>query len=149
MAVESPPVVDYTTGTKRAIRVARRVIFLRTYFEHLWFVDHPISNKHLIHHWWRILLMQTTAIIRSTTNWSVSSLLVVVHSWIFFNSFCTGIILGPVYVETSVPVLERGKQHMRTIRVGRKSRNDCTERGTTEGHRSQAIIQQSIPIHKI
>jgi hypothetical protein len=38
-AVESPPVVNYTAVTRRAISVARRVIFLRTYFEHLGFVD--------------------------------------------------------------------------------------------------------------
>jgi hypothetical protein len=48
--VESPPVVDYTTVTKREIRVTWRFI-LRTYFDHLQFVDPSYLRKHSIPYW--------------------------------------------------------------------------------------------------
>jgi hypothetical protein len=96
--VESPPVVDYTTVTTRAIRVTRRVI-LRTYFQHLRFVDPSCLKKmdSLLAEYDNANNINDGAFTKLEYLFPVFGC-----PWAFSNSLCSVIVLGPIGVETSI-----------------------------------------------
>jgi hypothetical protein len=72
-AEEIPAVIDYTTiNTRTGISVTRKAV-LTTYFEHLRFVVPSCLKKTLDS------LLEDRVMTKSTTNWRVSSLSLVVH----------------------------------------------------------------------
>jgi hypothetical protein len=110
-AMEIPAVIDYTTiNTRTGISVTRKVV-LTTYFEHLRFVVPLCLKKHRIYYW-KSMTMQTRVMTKSTTNWKVSSLALVVHGRSiigFVVELSWSLLMLPVLTKTYPQGQERRK----------------------------------------
>jgi hypothetical protein len=122
-AMEIPAVIDCTTiNTRTGISVTRKAV-LTTYFEHLRFVVLSCLKKHQIHYR-KSMTMQTRVMTKSTKNWRVSSLSLVVSMDVLYSSFCGGIVLGPVDVTgTNQDISTRARKAENIVRKEAKQKN--------------------------
>jgi hypothetical protein len=143
-AVEILAVINYTTiNTGTGISVTRKVV-LTTYFEHLRFVVPSCLKKHGIHYR-KSMMMQTRVMTKSTTNWRVSSLSLVVHGHsiiVFVVELSWSLLMLAVLTKTYPQGPERRKilfGRRRNRRMPTPYKSSVINAGVSNSNRTNAI----------